>query len=89
MNSRITEDFLKVYRRLPNEIRTQARKSYRLFQENPQHPSLQFKRIHSTNPIYSARGNLNYRTLGILENDTIIWFWIGSHSEYDRLISQL
>ena len=89
MNSRITEDFLKVYRQLPNDIRTQARKSYRLFQENPQHPSLQFKRIHSTKPIYSARVNLSYRTLGILENDTIVWFWIGSHSEYDRLISKI
>ncbi len=89
MNSRITEDFLRSYRRLPNDVRTQARKAYRLFQENPQHPSLQFKRIHSSKPIYSARVNLSYRTLGILENETIIWFWIGSHSEYDRLISKI
>ena len=89
MKSHITDDFLKVYRRLPNGIRTQARKAYRLFQENPQHPSLQFKRIHSTKPYFSARINLGYRTLGVLEDGTIIWFWIGSHSEYDRLISQL
>ena len=89
MNSRITEKFLKTYRRLPDDVRTQARKSYRLFQENPQHPSLHFKLIHSSKPIYSARINIDYRTIGRLEGDTIIWFWIGSHSEYDQLISRL
>jgi mRNA-degrading endonuclease RelE of RelBE toxin-antitoxin system len=89
MNSRITEKFLKTYRRLPDDVRTQARKSYRLFQENPQHPSLHFKLIRSSKPIYSARINIDYRTIGRLEGDTIIWFWIGSHSEYDQLISRL
>ena len=89
MKSRITEKFIKMYRRLPNDVRTQARKAYRLFKENPHHPSLHFKLIHSTKPIYSARINLDYRTIGMIEGDTIIWFWVGSHSEYDRLITRL
>ena len=89
MNSRITEKFLKSYRRLPVDVRNQARKSYQLFKENPQHPSIQFKRIHATKPIYSARINIDYRTIGVLEGDTIMWFWIGSHADYDQLISHL
>lgn len=86
MKSHITADFLKAYRSLPKEIREQARKAYRLFKENPNHPSLRFKPIHKT--LYSARVTKGYRTLGIRDNDTIIWFWIGSHADYDKLISR-
>jgi mRNA-degrading endonuclease RelE of RelBE toxin-antitoxin system len=89
MKSRINDDFLKAYRRLPKEVREQARKAYRLFQENPQHPSLNFKPLHVSQPIYSARINRNYRTIGVLAEDEIIWFWIGSHADYDKLISSL
>mgnify|MGYP006921590641 CR=1 FL=1 len=48
--------------------------------------SLRFKPIHKT--LYSARVTKGYRTLGIRDNDTIIWFWIGSHADYDKLISR-
>ena len=89
MKSQINEDFLKAYRRLPKEVREQARKAYRLFQENPQHPSLNFKSVHPSLPFYSARISRGYRTVGIRTDDAIIWFWIGSHAEYDRLISSL
>lgn len=89
MKSQINDDFLKAYRRLPNEIREHARKAYRLFRENPYHPSLNFKSIHPTQPIYSARISRGYRTVGIRTDDLIIWFWIGSHADYDRLISSL
>jgi hypothetical protein len=44
------------------------------------------KRVHEHNPIYSVRIGLHYRALGLKEDDTIIWFWIGSHAEYDKLI---
>ena len=57
------------------------------FQRNPNHPGLQFKQVHSTRPIYSARISLDYRALGILEGDEMIWFWIGSHADYDRLLA--
>ncbi|MCA9886780.1 MAG: hypothetical protein KC546_00350 [Anaerolineae bacterium] len=89
MKSQINDDFLKAYRRLPTEIREQARKAYRLFRENPYHPSLNFKSIHPTQPIYSARISRGYRTIGIRTGDLIIWFWIGSHADYDKLISSL
>ncbi len=76
------------YAQLPDEVKEQARKSYRLWRQNPAHPSLQFKKIHSRELLYSVRVGRGWRTLGLLEGDTITWFWIGSHSEYDTLIRQ-
>lgn len=89
MKSRINEDFLKAYRKLPKEVREQARKAYRLFKENPQHPSLNFKPVHPKLPIFSARISRGYRTLGIRTEDVMIWFWIGSHDDYDKLIATM
>ena len=86
MNSRITGKFRKSFEKLPAEIQEQARRAYRLFIENPHHPSLRFKSIHSTRPIFSIRVGLNYRAIGIQDGNDIIWFWIGSHADYDRLI---
>lgn len=54
---------------------------------NPNHPSLNFKRVDEEEPIYSVRISENYRAVGIFEGDTIIWYWIGKHDEYLRLLS--
>ncbi len=89
MKSRINEDFRQAYRQLPKEIRQQARKAYQLFHDNPQHPSLNFKRVHPNEAIYSARITRDYRTIGIITDDLIIWFWIGSHADYDKLLKNL
>lgn len=89
MKSHTTRRFRKVFAKLPASIQQQARESFARFSQNPYHPSLHFKRIHSTQPIYSARISLSYRTVGVLEGDTIIWFWIGSHEDYDNLLKQL
>jgi len=55
MKSRINDDFLQTYRRLPENVSDQARKASRLFKQNPQHPRLNFKSIHPSQPFYSAR----------------------------------
>ena len=89
MKSRTTEDFRKAFSKLPEEIRRLAKRNYRLWRENPNHPSLQFKKVHPSEPIYSVRIGLHYRAVGLLEEDTMIWFWIGSHAEYDTLLSRL
>ena len=86
MNSHTNDEFRDCFRRLPPAIQTSARKAYQLWRQNPAHPSLQFKRIHGTEPLYSVRVALGWRVLGLLDDDTITWFWIGSHAEYDRLI---
>ena len=46
MTSRGTPHFWAAYRGLPSEIRDAAQKAYKLFRENPQHPGLQFKKVH-------------------------------------------
>lgn len=89
MNSYLTGDFLACFRRLPQNVKEKARKNYRLWKENPNHPSLQFKRVHPTELIYSVRVGIGWRALGLWENDDIYWFWIGSHAEYDKLLSQI
>ena len=80
----MTSRFRKRFAELSPELQTEAAKAYRLFKENPHHPSLQFKKIEADT--YSVRISIGCRALGVLEGDTIYWFWIGSHAEYDRMI---
>lgn len=86
MKSRTTKRFWEQYHALPLEVRTRADKAYILWLAAPNHPSLQFKRVDDQEPIYSARITRQYRTLGVLRDDTITWYWIGKHEVYDRLI---
>lgn len=89
MISRTSEKFRVLFSLLPASIKIQAKQAYWQFKKDPYHPSLQFKRVHSTRPIYSVRVNIDYRAVGILQNNEIIWFWIGSHSVYDKLLKQM
>jgi hypothetical protein len=86
MKSRADPSFWSCYRQLPRHVRQRAVKAYRLWRENPQHPSLRFKRVDPEDAIYSVRIDLNYRAVGWLEQDTVIWYWIGDHDDYDRLL---
>ncbi|MEH2317665.1 MAG: hypothetical protein V7K24_11195, partial [Nostoc sp.] len=47
------------------------------------------KQVSQRQPIYSARVNLNHRVLGLLESDSIYWYWIGAHDEYDELLKRM
>jgi hypothetical protein len=87
--SRTTEKFRALFALLPNVIKAQAKEAYQQFKKDPYHPSLQFKRIHSTKPIYSVRVNIDYRAVGIIKDDEIVWFWIGSHNVYDKFLRKL
>lgn len=89
MRSRVNERFRRAFEALPEEIQRRARESYARWHENPAHPALQFKKIHGTQPIYSVRVALGWRALGVQVDDEIIWFWIGSHADYDKLIARL
>jgi len=89
VKARVTLKFWKLYAGLPREVQQQARKAYLMWQANPDHPSLRFKRVDEEEPIYSARVSGDYRVLGVLEGDTVIWFWIGDHREYERLLKGL
>ena len=78
MTSRLTEDFVACFQRLPDEIKKLARKNYRLWRENPAHPSLRFKRVNKAEPMYSVRVGIGYRAVGLLEGNTITRFWIAN-----------
>ncbi len=89
MKARATKRFWSCFGQLPGDVQNRARSAFERWIENPGHPGLRFRRIHGTRPIYSARVAGGWRALGLREGDTMIWFWIGSHAEYDRLISRL
>jgi hypothetical protein len=81
--------FWTQYQSLPHEICARADKQFTLMKENPQHPSLQFKKIGERRgrEIWSARVSLKYRALAIKRSDGYLWFWIGDHRAYELLIS--
>jgi hypothetical protein len=89
MISRATKGFWKAYRELPANVKTNARKVYRLWMRDPWHPSLHFKKVHTTRPIYSVRVGDGWRAICTKCEDHYIWFWIGSHSDYDIILPQL
>ncbi len=76
-------DFWAYYRRLPADVRELADKNFKLLKANPRHPSLQFKKIGEYR---SVRVGLRYRALAVESPEGLVWFWIGSHSDYDRLL---
>lgn len=72
---------------MPDHVKTAARRAYKLFQQDPDHPSLEFKRVQGTKqPIHSVRIGTGYRALGVMGQGEIIWYWIGSHADYNRRI---
>jgi len=79
MKSVTTERFRKAYDNLPKQVKELTHKAYQKWKENPNHLSLQYKQIHSVQAIYSVRISLSYRSLGVKQENTMIWFWIGSH----------
>jgi hypothetical protein len=85
-DSHTTRRFREAFANLPEEIQKQARQAYSLFQKDPHHPSLRFKKVHKEGNIYSARIGLGYRTVGVMRGSTVVWFWIGSHSDFDQLL---
>ncbi len=89
MKSVTTSSFWKLYYSLPEDVQRRADTAYDLWRINPRTHGLYFKRVGKEQPIYSVRIGRSYRALGILEGDSILWFWIGSHDEYVRLLRHL
>ena len=75
--------FWQAYRDLPRGIQISADEAFALFERNPHHPSLSFKRV---GPYWAARITQSHRALAVEIPEGLLWFWIGSHDEYERLI---
>ena len=86
MISRLSPEFREALGKLDPVTRRKARQAYQLFKNNPRHGSLNFKRLRGTGNHYSARIDDNYRVLGVVQGNAIIWYWVGPHDEYDRMI---
>ena len=85
MKSLTNRRFWEAYRRLPQTVRRDARRTYRLWIRNSRLPSLHFKKVGK---VWSIRiGNTSYRALADVQGDTVYWFWIGPHDEYERIIA--
>jgi hypothetical protein len=80
--------FWNDYHALPGNVRARADKQFALLKNNPQHPSLRFKKLGDRNgqEVWSARVTLKYRALAVKLPDEYLWFWIGEHNVYDALI---
>jgi hypothetical protein len=88
VTSKTTKRFWKLLEELTTETQLQARVAYQLFAQNPYHPSLQFKALTDfAEPLYSVRIGAHYRALGLLEHDEITWIWIGTHSQYNKVLA--
>ncbi len=75
--------FWEAYGRLPEQVRALADKNFAILKENPGHRSLRFKKVGR---YWSARVGLGYRALAVEADNNLVWFWIGSHTDYDALI---
>ncbi len=85
MISRGTPVFWSGYRALPLEIRLAAQRAYQKFQESPAHPSLHLERLRSNPRAWSVRVTRDYRAVALrYEDENWVWFWIGSHRDFDR-----
>jgi plasmid maintenance system killer protein len=85
VKSETTERFRSQFAAAPAERQSRIRSAYRLWVTNPAHPSLRFKKVHPHLPIYSVRVDRDWRAVGVLKDDTVVWFWVGPHPlcQYD------
>ena len=83
MNHHTSPDFWAAYRELPAAIQQTADAAFALLNANPRHPSLHFKKVRN---FWSARVGLGHRAVAVESRDGLVWFWIGTHAEYDKLV---
>jgi mRNA-degrading endonuclease RelE of RelBE toxin-antitoxin system len=84
MKSLALPSFWDAYRKLDPSVRVRIKKAYELWLNDPFHPSLRFKCINQPENIWAVRVSRGYRVVGVLDGDTVTWFWAGSHDDYER-----
>ena len=88
MTHRATAGFWDRFDRLPEAVQSLATKNYRLLESDPRHPSLHVKKLRGTSPLlWSVRVGRGHRALALEKDGDLFWIWVGSHSEYDRIVS--
>lgn len=79
-----TKRFWKCYYAQSLNYQHLADKSFALLKENPNHPSLHFKKVGK---FYSARIDLSIRALAFKDDGNFVWLWIGRHDEYEKIVN--
>jgi Txe/YoeB family toxin of Txe-Axe toxin-antitoxin module len=85
--SKVRPSFWRAYERLAPPIKLRAKSAWEIFERDPNHPSLRFKKLQARNDLWSVRINEQYRAVGVRSGDTVEWIWIGTHNEFDNLFS--
>ncbi|MGH6803589.1 MAG: hypothetical protein ACREC3_09510 [Methyloceanibacter sp.] len=83
MTHHASPDFWAAYRALPPSVQNLADQTYARLKQDPRHPSLHFKKVSR---FWSARVGAHHRALAVEALDGLVWFWIGTHADYDRLL---
>jgi hypothetical protein len=78
-----TAEFWTAYDRLPEAVRKLADRNFALLKQDPSHPSLHFKKVGGYR---SVRVGIHYRALAVETDGDLLWFWIGSHADYDSVV---
>ena len=88
MKSKTTRKFWRLFDELAPETQEAAPRALGLWRDTPDLPSLQFKRVSRKEPVYSVRTGLSRQAPHMLRGDTVLWFWIGAHDDFDRLLGR-
>ena len=81
------EGFWALYEKLPKDIQGLTDKSFALLKGNPEHLSLHLKTVGR---YWSVRIGEKNRALGVeVDDQGLLWCWIGSHAEYDSFCEKL
>ncbi|MSO89764.1 MAG: hypothetical protein EXQ89_07365 [Rhodospirillaceae bacterium] len=89
MKSATTKQFWKCFDALPERIQKLAAEGFEHWKRDSHHPGLHFKPIHGVVDMYSVRVGTGWRAVGRRRGETIYWMWIGSHADYDTLLTRL
>jgi hypothetical protein len=87
VTNRTLFEFWQLYESLPPRIQQDARRAFGIFKQNPNYPSLHFKPLQGYKNVYSVRVGIHYRAVARRDDETLYWFWIGSHSDFDKEFS--
>ena len=82
---RTAPGFWRLFQELPASVQQTARRNFELLEANPRHPSLRFRNVGR---YWSARVGASYRAVAVQDGGDFLWFWIGGHDEYLRILGR-
>ena len=89
MASHRTLAFDKLYAKLDSTVQVLAEAAYEQYRRDPRLVRYAFKGRRKGVPVYGARLNENWRALAVEKDGETYWFWIGIHTDYDRILKGL